>query len=223
MDAPMDLDELKQAWQSIDQRLQKQEALQQALLRERKAGGMRRILDGLAWEQISVAVLCMLGFLLSTSAGGPEASTALTLSALVCSAYFLIATACLFWVMQRIGDIDYAAPVTRIQQRLAVLRKTYVKVALLVGLPWLLLWLPFAMVSLDVIAGIDLGQRIGAAYWLANVAFAIIACGLLFVLHRWTQRKPDSPLARLLRDLLSGRSLRRAQAELDALQRYCEE
>jgi hypothetical protein len=220
----MDLDDLKQAWQSIDQRLQKQEALQRALLRERKAGGLRRILGGFAWEQISVAVLCMLGVFLSASAGdGKDASIAASVSALVCTFYFLAATAGMFWVIQRIGDIDYAAPVVQIQQRLAALRATYVKVGLWVGMPWLLLWLPFAVVALDAIAGIDLGHRLEATYWLTNVGFAIVACGLLFVFYRWSQRTPDSGLARALRDGLTGRSLRRAQAEVEALKQYAEE
>lgn len=223
MSTTMDLDDLKQAWQSIDQRLQKQEALQRALLLERKAGGLRRILGGFAREQISVAVLCMLGFFLATSAGGGKnASLALTVSALVCGAYFMAAFAGMFWVIQRVGDVDYAAPVVQIQQRLAALRATYVKVGLWVGMPWLLLWLPFAVVALEAIAGIDLGHRLEASYWLANAGFAIVACGLLFVFYRRSQRTPDSRLARALRDGLSGRSLRRAQSELEALKRYAE-
>lgn len=224
MNTPMNLEDLKQAWQAIDARLQKQEALHKTLLHAQKAGGLRKVLAGFAYEMIVLAALCGLGLMLVGSAGdAPESSLALNLSALVCVVYFIAALGGLFWTMQRVGNIDYAAPVVEIQQRLTALRATYVRVALLIGLPWLGLWLPFAVVALDVIAGIDIGAKIGPTYWLATLGFVMIASAALYGFYRRALRRPDSALGRIVRYSMESYSLRKAQQELDALRAFAEE
>ena len=62
MDATMELDDLKAAWQSLDRRLQRQQELDLQLFRQGKLDRMRSGLRPLFWGQI-VQMLCGLCFI----------------------------------------------------------------------------------------------------------------------------------------------------------------
>ena len=52
MDTTMELDELKHAWQALGRQLERQEAIQWQLLRERKLERVRHGLRPLVWGQV---------------------------------------------------------------------------------------------------------------------------------------------------------------------------
>jgi hypothetical protein len=121
-----------------------------------------------------------------------------------------------------IARIDRGLPVLELQQRLATLRKTYIISGAVVGLPWWLLW----MVPVIVAVSLKNAQSgvTGLPGWIW-IALATCTLGVLatWAFDRWLRRPGREALARRLDDAAAGGSLRRAQAELDALKRYGEE
>jgi hypothetical protein len=89
------------------------------------------------------------------------------------------------------------------------------------GLPWWFLWVPILMV-LAALVGVDLAARAPGLVW---GGMAVGAAGLLgtWCLHRWSRRPGQARLAGAVDDAVTGRSLRRAQAQLDELRRFEQE
>lgn len=224
MDAtPMELDDLKQAWQALDARLQQQNTLQLGLLREKHIDSMASSLRPLFWGQ-----LIQMLFGIATIVAGVwlwKTFTAITpvfVCGLVLHLYGITTTAAAGIVIGQIAGIDRSLPVLKIQQRLARLRKTYLISGMAVGLPWWVLW----MLPLIVIASLQ-GHAQGdpsLPLWLW-VTLAGCFAGLLgtWAFHRWSRSPGREALAKRLEDGAAGGSLRKAQAELDALNAYCEE
>ena len=120
-----------------------------------------------------------------------------------------------------IGKIDYAAPVLQIQTQLARVRRLYIIGGMVIGLPWWVLWVP-VLVVLAALGHIDVVAHAPGVVW---GGLAIGALGLLgtWWFHRWS-RNPSRPRrASALDDAVTGRSLRRARAQLEELQRFEQE
>jgi hypothetical protein len=223
MDIPMELDELKLAWKTLDQRLQRQNALQLAALHERKTANIRSSLRPLFWGQclqilFGIATVVSGVWLWKTF---PAVTVVLIVGILV--HLYGIATIIAGGVMLGgIARIDRSLPVLELQQRLATLRKTYIISGAVVGLPWWLLWVvpPLVLVSLQ---GAQTGAiGLPAWLWACLIGGALGLLGTL-ALHRWLHRPGREALAKRMQDSAVGGSLRRAQAELEALKRYAEE
>lgn len=230
MDTLMELDELKQAWKTLDARLALYNRIQLEALHERKVGRMRSRLRPLFWGQL-VQVLLGIGLILigartwTPHMDVPHLLLA-GLSVHVLGIATLIAGG---MVCSLIVRIDHTAPVLLLQRRLAQLRKTYILAGICTGLPWWVMWVPVLMALAMSVAGIDLyavAQRgtTSAGNWL-NISLGIGVLGLLATVafHRWSRHPDRAALGRRLDDGAAGCSLRRAQAELDELTRYVEE
>ncbi len=216
----MELDELKQAWQTLDRRLQQQNALQFEALRERKAGTIKASLRPLFWGQ-----LVQMLFGIATVVAGVwlwknfAAITTVLVAGIIVHLYGVATIIASGAVLGGISKIDRSLPVLELQQRLATLRRTYIISGAVVGLPWWLLWMvpPVVVVSLHA-------QQTGAtAFSPALLGWcAVGVAGLIATLwfHRWSHKPGREALAKRLDDGAAGGSLRRAQAELDALKAY---
>lgn len=216
----MELDELKQAWQTLDRRLQQQNALQFDALRERKAGIIKASLRPLFWGQ-----LVQMLFGIATVLAGVwlwknfSSITTVLVSGIVVHLYGVATIIASGAVLGGISKIDRSLPVLELQQRLATLRRTYIIGGAVVGLPWWLLWMvpPLVVVSLQA-------QQTGATVFSPTLLgwCAVGVAGLVGTLwfHRWSHKPGREALAKRLDDGAAGGSLRRAQAELDALKAY---
>lgn len=214
------LDALKLAWKTLDARLQRQSALQSDALRERKTSRARDSLRPLAIGQtvqiLFGAACAMIGVGLWH---GFSAIVPVLLVGIVLHVYGIATIAAAAVVLTGIARIDRSLPVVELQRRLAKLRRAYVLSGMSVGLPWWGLWMlpPVAVLGLQSAQhGAD-----GLPAWLwINLILGTLAAGILVWLYRWVHRPGREALAKRVDDRAAGGSLRRAQAELDALERY---
>lgn len=212
----MELDDLKQAWQTIDQRLQQQNALLLLERREKQADSVRLGLRPLFWGQIAQLLFGVLVVLLAVAFWSyPHHSALLIAAGVIVHVYGVVVIAMAGQTLAMIRGIDYGGSVVAIQQQLARLRRFYIINGMLTGLPWWLLWMPF----LIVLAGLG-GHLDGQAWllsWLVPGAGIGIA-GLLatWAFHRWSRRRDGSSLDAKL----GGGSLRAAQRHIDVLAQF---
>jgi hypothetical protein len=222
MDITMELDDLKQAWRTLDHRLQQQNALALQAYRDRRTDKARRHLRPLFWGQVAQLLFGLLFVLLAAAlwmSPLPRVSPAVVAAGVVVHAYGIAVVVASGIVLGLIRRIDYGAPVLAIQTQLAQLRRAYVIGGMVAGLPWWLLW----MLPLMVLAA--LGGNESGLMWLIGwfwVGAAIGIAGLLgtWWFHRWARRPGREQLAKRLDDSLSGASLRKAQRQLDELRQF---
>ncbi|MCC7249848.1 MAG: serine/threonine protein kinase [Lysobacter sp.] len=214
------LDDLKRAWKTLDACLHQQNALQLDALRDRKLGRVRASLRPLAigqTVQILFGIVCVLigvGLWKTFYAIVP-----VLLAGIVLHVYGVVTIAAAGIVLGGISRIDRSLPVLELQRRLAKLRRSYILSGMAVGLPWWGLWMlpPMVIVSLqNAKNGVD---GLPMWLWISLLVCALAAIGTLWF-HRWSHRPGREALAKRVDDAAAGGSLRRAQAELNDLERY---
>lgn len=218
----MELDELKTAWQTLDRRLARDSAINLQLHRDHRLDRMRSSLRPLFWGQV-VQVLFGIGFVVLAAllwSSQPTDAAVITAGVTV-HAYGIACILVAGIVLGGLARIDHAAPVLKIQQRIARVRRGYIISGMVAGLPWWFLWVPLLIV-LSALGGVDLYARAPSMVWMG---LAIGAAGLLATawFHRWSRRPARPRLARAMDDAVTGRSLRRAQTQLDELRRFEQE
>lgn len=216
----MELDELKQAWQSLDRRLQQQNALQFAELHERGVGKIQSRLRPLFWGQL-LQMLFGIAVMVSGVAIWHTMwmLTPALVAGIVVHIYGIATTAVSGIVLQQTARIDSSLPVLELQQRLMRLRKAYTISGAVAGLPWWLLW----MVPPIVVASLHNAQRgtEGLPAWLwISIAVGVLGLIATWGFHGWLHRPGREALANRMAISAAGASLRKAQAELDALKAY---
>jgi hypothetical protein len=217
----MELDDMKAAWQTLNQRLETQTALNLQLFKEGKLDRMRRGLRPLVWGQ---AIQIVFGALIALWGGSFWVQHLDVLHLLVAGVIVHaagITMIVLGAVMESlIARIDYSAPVLTIQRQLAQLRKVYVRGGLAIGLPWWVLWVPFVIVFLKTEFGADLFVNAPGVVWI-NIAAGFVGMLLTWMFIRWAAKRPR--LAKRLEDGAAGGSLNRAQSHLDEIARFEQE
>ena len=216
----MELDEMKQAWQALDRRLEQQHALSLQLFRDGRVDTLRRGLRPLVWGQAMQMLIGAAGLLVLAPIWIAHwHDLAVLIAGLVLHAYCVGLIAVGAAVQVHVAQIDYAAPVLTIQRQLLRLRRTYaVGGALAVGLPWWFLTAPL----LVLLSRGEIMLRAPMVIW---SQLAIGALGLLATawFHHWSHRPQRASLARRLDASAAGGSLRRAQAALDEVVRFAQE
>lgn len=187
MDMTMELDDLKLAWQALGRQMERQEAIQWQLLRDRKLDRVRRGLWPLALGQVLQLGLGIGLILLGIGCWTRNAEIPGLLATGVLVHAFGVATAALAGItLGLIGSIDYSAPVLEIQKQMGRLRRFYAINALVCGLPWWIMWLP-VLVAFAGLGGVD--PSAGTPSWI-QVSLAISVAGLVanaagaWILHR---------------------------------------
>jgi hypothetical protein len=223
MNAIMELEELKLAWKTLDARLQQQNALQLAELYDRKVGRIRARLRPLMLGQIVqilfgiVCVIAGVGLWKTFAAILP-----VLLIGIVFHVYGVLTIIAAGIVLGGIARIDHSLPVLELQRRLASLRKSYLISGMVIGLPWWLLWI-LPLIAIVSLKNAQIGAS-GLPLWLwLCIAGGVVGILATWLLHRWLQQPGREAFAKRMQDNAVGGSLRRAQAELDALKRYSEE
>ena len=217
----MELDDMKLAWQAIDARLARQEALAFQSFRERKFDRLRRGLRPLVWGQAAqmacgIAAVFWGVVFWSTHLGYWRAMAC----GIAMQVFGILMIAFAGKLLFSLRGIDYAAPVLDIQRRLAAMRAWRVRVEAPL---WVLLgsfmWIPAVLMLMLGDAdrvGFDLWRAApGLATWLAlNGAFALALALLVYLLLRRAGR------ARWLENNFAGNAIRRAEAVLDEIARF---
>ncbi|MGH8678458.1 MAG: hypothetical protein ACREUQ_08935 [Burkholderiales bacterium] len=215
----MELDELKTAWQALDKRLERDSAINLQLLRDRRIEKARSSLRPLYWGQVMQVLIGLLfiaaaALLWSTQ---PDAVPVI-IAGVVVHAYGVACIMMAGIVLAGLSRIDNSAPVLEIQKQLARVRRAYIVSGIVAGLPWWFMWVPILMLLLGL-GGVDLYAHAPGMVWSGLV---IGVAGLLgtWWFHRWSRRPERARLAQAMDDAATGRSLRKAQAQLDELLRF---
>lgn len=220
MESTMEIDDFKQAWQTLDRRLERQNAINLRLYSDGKLANARAGLRPLVWGQVLQMVFGVLLMLVAGSFWADHHDVPhLLVSGLIVHAYGLAITILGGVTLGIIGRIDYAAPVLGIQQQLARLRRFYIRGGLVAGLAWWLLWIPLVAMVLMAAFGADLYVNAPSAIWI-SVAVGIAGLAATAWFHRWSHHPSRPRLARAMDDSLTGSSLRKAQRVLDELAQF---
>ncbi len=218
----MELDEMKLAWQALDQRLARQQTLHLQLYRDSGMDRVQRRLRPLAWGlvlQLPLGIALMLwGISFWSSHLGEVGSV---ICGVAMQAFGTLAVIVAARTLAMVQGIDYAAPVLEIQRRIAGLRAWRVKVeAPLFALLGSVIWIP-ALLMLAQYAGDRAGVslwdhlRPGFVTWLVlSAVVPLAAVGAAYLVLR------RLGLLRWLANLAVGKAVRRAEAELDAVIRF---
>ena len=144
----MELDELKTAWQSLDARMARQDALQLALLREQRLHRARRnlrpLLAGMALQALLGAGLVLLGIACWKQ---NLATPGLLAAGILLHAFGVAHVAFAGIVAGLAAGIDLDAPVLAIQKRLRLLLKMQLLNSNANGAPW---WIGWVLVVVGV-------------------------------------------------------------------------
>ncbi len=219
-DMPMDIDDLKLAWQGLDRRLERQNALAFQHFKDGRVRKARSRLRPLYWGQMLQILIGVLVVAASASVWTSHWQLLhLRLAGFVVHVYGVLLIIAGGRTLGFVSRIDDAAPVVAIQRQLAELRRWYVLTGMTIGLSWWLLWMPFMMVLAVRLAGVDIYVRAPAVFSLGT---AIGVTGLLVTwgLHRWSRRPRWAWLALDMEDAMTGASLRRAQAVIEEIRQF---
>ena len=220
----MEPDELKATWQSLDRRLEQQNAINLLLLKDDRSKRMRSSLRPLFWGQLLQMLFGLLFVALASSLWIRAGSAPLdlpwhvVLAGVFVHAYGVAAIALAGCTMGLIRTIDYSLPVLGIQKQLLKLRRFYIVNGMITGLPWWFMWVPVLMVLVGL-AGGDIFAKAPSVVW---IGMGIGIAGLLATwwFHRWS-RSPQRPrLAKAMEDSVTGGSLRKAQAILGEISQF---
>ncbi|MDH5832580.1 serine/threonine protein kinase [Luteimonas kalidii] len=219
----MELDELKSAWRSLGEQLERQQDIQWQLLRDSRLGRVRGQLRPLLWGQ---ALQLLLGVgLIALGVACWTRNTdapALLASGLLVHAFGLVTAVMAALTIAFAATIDYSAPVLVIQRRMARLLRLFVINANACGWPWWIMWV------LVVVAFAGLGEvdpAAGTPGWIA-ISLAVGVAGLLgtWGWSAWSsRRRRGSPPGahddgRCVAD--GGDGIRRAQRLLDEIAQF---
>src|SRR5450432_1092621 len=181
----MELDDIKQAWQSLDRQLARRYALDLEQYRERKLGSVRfRLLPvklGLVARMVlGVAIIAASTSFWIAHLGSPH----LIVSGVLLQAYGLLLVGSAAWEMQMLVGIDYAAPVLTIQRRLARFRAWRVRLVPLWVVTGCFVWIPMLLVAFKAWLGADLYLHAPEVV-LAFIGSSLIVLAAFWAVGRW--------------------------------------
>jgi hypothetical protein len=117
-----------------------------------------------------------------------------------------------------IYGIDYDAPVLAIQKQIAALRAWRRRAGLWFAVTGCFMWTPFLLVIFYAM-GVDVWVRKPQVVgW--YIASSFLCLGLSYGLLRWSRRPGQTRLAKFLQDSSADRSVTRAQAMLEEIDRF---
>lgn len=215
----MEPDELKQAWQALGRQLERHDALNLQLFRDRKLEKARSSLRPLFWGQVAQILFGILTILIGIAFWSQHRdATHLFCTGLILHVYGVLTIMTAGITLGKMRDIDYSAPVLSIQKQVASVRRVYVGSSIVVGYSWWFMWIPFAIVVFDLL-GVDI---VTAAPEFILISIAVGIAGLLGMwgLHRWTSHSRSGKFGQRYVESLSGGSLRRMQRVLDEIAQF---
>ena len=214
----MELDDMKQAWQQLNQRLEQQQALNLRMYREGRLDKLRHGLRPLVWGQSIQLAFGVLFMLLGTAywTGHLGVAHQIVLGAMV-QVFGILMVAFAGRILFLVLETDYTAPVLQIQRRLAQLRSWRVRVeAPVFAVVGSFIWIPLCLMEIHWEVGVDIWAR-----WPAFVGWLVI-CGsvslALVVLAVWLAWLTGR--LHWITDNAAGKAVRRAEAALEEIVRF---
>lgn len=222
--ATMELDELKLAWQQLDQQLQKQNQFNLEVLRDKKLDKTRKSLRPLYWGHILQILLGIVSIIFAVAVWRKNLdTTAVFVSGLIVHAYGIMLIATAGWVLDRLSKLDYSAPVLDIQKQLLRIERAYVRGGWLVGLPWWLLWIPYSL-GLAGLAGLDLFTMAQGSGWITwSIVVGVIGMAATWLWYRWATDPKRAERAQRVKANIAGKSLTKAKQFLEDIERFEQE
>ncbi|MGN2244756.1 hypothetical protein ACFWZU_14755 [Frateuria sp. GZRR33] len=214
----MELDEMKLAWQQLNQRLDQQQALNLRLYREGRLDKLRHGLRPLVWGQSIQLAFGVLFMLLGTAywTSHRDVLQRIVLGVTV-QVFGLVMVAFAGRILHLVLEIDYTAPVLDIQRRLAQLRAWRVRIeAPVFAVIGSFVWIPLLLIEMHWEIGVDVWARWPAFVgWLVICGWVSLALVLAVVLlAHWTGR------LRWVTDNAAGKAVRKAEAALEEIARF---
>ncbi len=222
----MELDELKQAWQSLGRQLERHDAIQFQLLRDSKLDRARRTLRPLYWGQ-AMQILLGVGMVVLGIACWSRNTDVPTLFAtgIAVHAFGVVNIIMAGITMGLISSIDYNAPVVKIQKQNARLLQFYLLNGNVCGMSWWFMWLPITM-AFAGLGRIDLAQQAPSYIWSGIVVSVVGLAGTWLLIRRSKKRaaagaQPTATGRCTVGDGADG--IRRSQHLLDEIARFEQE
>jgi hypothetical protein len=218
----MELDELKSIWQNLEIKLQRENSIGMALLRHQKLESTRRRLRWLFVGQ-TAQLFYGLGFILLAGLSWSLKPRALPviIATIIVHAYGIGCMVAGGVVLAAAGRIDYAGSVIDVQSKLMRVRRAYVVSGMVAGLTWWFLWIPLLMVIAGLLH-INLYRHAPSVIWIGT-AIGVAGLAAMLAVYRYSRRVPQSRLRRVVDDAVFGRSLQKAQAQLDEILQFEQE
>lgn len=217
----MELDEMKQVWQSLDRRLAQQQALNLRLLREGGMDRLRRGLRPLVWGQsvqiaFGVAAILWGAWFWASHLG--------VLHHMACGiavqAFGILMVAFAGRLLHLAQGIDHAAPVLEIQRRLARMRAWRVRVeAPVFTVLGAVIWVPMLLMLVQAEFDRWNGDYWPHAPWLAGHLVFSGGVSLALVLLVYVLIRRAGHL-RWLENHFAGAAMRKAEAVLEEIARF---
>ena len=196
MDTHMELDDFKAAWQTLDARLARQDALQLELLRGQKQVQARRHLRPLLFGMALQALLGLGLVLLGVGCWRNNLDVPGLLAAGIALHAFGVLHIAFAGIVTGLAlSLDYAAPVLSIQKRLRLLLRIQVLNSNLCGAPWWVMWV-VVVIGFAGLSPVRVPGPTPAWIWIC------LTIGIAGTLATWWwsargTRGPRDPLARM--------------------------
>lgn len=205
----IEMHELEQAWSGLDERLAEQNGRLEQLQQRR---GLDAVRTRLRWISLGQIVQLVIGLLIVLWAGGywfghlDQPHLVVYGAAIHLYGIGLLGVAALQLVW--LTRIEYYGPVLAVQRQLQALRRLRIRSERVLLLAGFVIWVPLVFIALNAI-GVDVWLR-NPATVLWNLGAGLAMGGLV----AWLTYRFRSTFERDS----AGRSLREAEAELDALE-----
>lgn len=214
----MELDDLKPALQSVDQRVGHALNVRLATL-----GMLEKAAARLGPLKFGLVVQVLAGVALTVSFAAYWTShreyPALLLSGIALQAYSIAMLVCGAIELSMARKIDYAEPVVTIQKRLAELRAWRIRTQMWLGLPHWNLWIALTLIAFDVLFGVDLyahAPEVVASFFVVGVLGLVLSVAFV----RWALQPSHKRIGDIVERSAAGESIRKAQAFIDEIARF---
>lgn len=216
----MDNNAIKLAWAEMNRRIEQQDQIISNHFYKKHLTKSRNALWPLFIGQL-IQMLAGIGvILLGVATWQPNIDVIhVFISGLVIHLYGIMLVAFSGIMLGKMKSIDYSASVTEIQQKLAKLRLFHIVFGRIIGLPWWVLWVPFAISFFAVAFGVDMYSRMPLALNI-SLAFGLVGLIATWLFHRWTKNPARAQLRSTLDKAETGSSLRKAQEIVDELEQF---
>lgn len=214
-----ELDDLKQAWQTLHGTLERQHAFTLHQFKESKRASFRRGFRPLVAGQI-IQIVFGLGLAL---VGGSfwfdhRQVPHLLITGLLLHAYGLMMIVFAVRDLMLIQRIDHSAPVVTIQKQIVQLRAWHLQAGWWFAVTGCFMWTPLLLIVFYA-GGLDLWlHKPQMVYWYILSSF--VCLGASYALVLWSRRAGQEKLARSLHESSVGRAITRVQEELEELTRF---
>jgi hypothetical protein len=211
----MELDEMKLAWQSLEQQMERHYALDLEDYRERKLTRARRYLLPVKLGLVLRIVLGIALIVFSASFWAAHiGSLHLVVSGVLLQGYGLLLVLSAAWEMQLLVGVDYAAPVLAIQRRLERLRSWRLRTLPIWVVTGCFVWIPMTLIVFKAWLGADIYQHA------PEVVLYFVGSGVIAMVAFWIGARWIPGATKVLGDGAVGGSLDRSQQFLKELARF---